>query len=233
MTALGVYLRIYAKALRDTFFVIGRNPWTLFLPIIVLLVRNWSVRMAPGLGIFGGLLVTLVTAALFSCYLYFLHDLVRVGRVSFSATELQASLGAYLWAVVNVFFVIWIASFVVQLVLGANPNGTAILLALWIVASVAFNAVPEVIYLRGTHGGMETIANSWDFLKQQWIPWFAANIPLLILLGAVSFVSQTLPYVGEIVAGALLHIVSVFRGYLFVAVDGSTHRRRMFQQRMR
>lgn len=233
MSAIGVYLHIYGKCLRDTFAVIARNPWTIFLPIVVLLVRGWSMRVAPSLGIFGGLLVTLVTAALFSCYLYFLRDLVRGGRVSLSTAALQASLGAYLWAVVNVFFVLWIASFVLQLVVGSNPNGTAILLALWIVASVAFNAVPEVIYLRGTHGGMETIANSWDFLKQQWIPWFFANLPLLLFLGMVSISAQALPVVGEIVVGALLHLVSVFRGFLFVALDGSTHRRRMFEQRVR
>jgi hypothetical protein len=232
MGVLGVYLRIYGKCMRDTFLVIARNPWTLFLPILVLLVRDWSLRLAPSVGFLGGLLVTLVTAALFSCYLYFLRDLVRGGRVTFSAAELRASLGAYLWAVVNVFFVLWIASFALQLVVGASPNGTAVVLALWIVASVAFNAVPEVIYLRGTHGGMETIAGSWDFLKQQWIPWFAANLPLLLFLGLVSLSAQTLPFVGEIVAGALLHIVSVFRGYLFIALDGSSHRRRMFQQRM-
>ncbi len=231
MNAIGVYLKIYGRCWRDALAAIGRNAWTLLLAPAIFLARDLSAGLAASLGFFGGIVLTLLTAALFSAYLSFLHDLVRGGHVSFSATELQASLGAYLWAIVNVFFVVWIATLALQLVTAGVPSATALLLALWIVASIALNAVPEVIYLRGTHGGLETIAAGWDFLKAQWIPWFAATVPVLAVVGLLATVVRS-SVLGDLVVGAAFHVAMVFRGYLFQALDGSTHRRRMFQQRV-
>jgi hypothetical protein len=38
--------------------------------------------------------------------------------------------------------------------------------------------------------------------------------------------------VGTILLGAALHAAMVFRGYLFLALDGSSHRQRMFAHRL-
>ena len=35
----------------------------------------------------------------------------------------------------------------------------------------------------------------------------------------------------SVIGGALLHVVMVFRGFLYVALDGSTHRQRMYKFR--
>lgn len=232
MKTLSVYLHLYAECFRKALGAIGRNAWTLLLPVVLLLARDWAGRLVLPLGLIGGILVTLATAALFSSYLYFVGELVRGGRVSLG--EMKRSFGAYLWSIVNVYFVVWVASLVVQLLLGGSSNSTAVLYALWIVAVVAFNAVPEVIYLRGTYGGMQTIAASWDFLKAQWIPWAAANVPLLALLALLALVAGyvRLPVVGEVVLGAVLHVIMVFRGNLFRVLDGSSHRGRMFARRV-
>ena len=229
MTALKVYLHLYAECIRKALVAIGKNPWTLLLPGLVLFARAWAARLAYTLGMLGGIVVTLATAALFSSYLHFVSELVQGGRIS--GRDLQRSFGAYLWPVVNVFFVVWVASLALELLLGGAPNGAAVLYALWIVALVALNAVPEVIYLRGSHGGMQTIAANWEFLKAQWIPWFAANVPLL---GAVTLVAaySELPIVGTVVLGAAAHVVMVFRGHLFRALDRTSHRQRMFAQRV-
>jgi len=229
MTALKVYLHLYAECMRKAFAAIGRNPWTLLLPGFVLFARAWAARLAYTLGMLGGIVVTLATAALFSSYLHFVGELVQGGRIS--GKDLQRSVGAYLWPVVNVFFVVWLASLAGELLLGGNPNTAALLYALWIVALVALNAVPEVIYLRGIHAGMQTIAASWEFLKAQWIPWFAAN---LALLGAVTLIAAFVqaPIVGIILLGAAVHFAMVFRGNLFRALDGSSHRQRMFARRV-
>src|SRR5512144_2216838 len=112
MSAIALYAKLYRKCFRDSLSMIGKNPWTLLLPAAILIARGWAGRLAFPFGIFGGILVMLATAALFSCYLYFLQDLVRGGRVAVSMDQLKTSLGAYLWSVVNVFFVVWIASFV-------------------------------------------------------------------------------------------------------------------------
>jgi hypothetical protein len=34
-----------------------------------------------------------------------------------------------------------------------------------------------------------------------------------------------------VIEGALLHLVMVFRGYLFAALDGTSHRQRMYRYR--
>ncbi|OFX23544.1 MAG: hypothetical protein A2V77_05435 [Anaeromyxobacter sp. RBG_16_69_14] len=228
MTVLNVYLRLYAECTRKAFAAIGKNPWTLLLPGLVLFARDWAARLAYTLGMLGGIVVSLATAALFSCYLHFVGELVQGGRIS--ATDLRRSFGAYLWPVVNVFFVTWIASLLLGLVLRGNPNGAALLYALWIVALVGLNTVPEVIYLRASHGGVQTIATNWEFLKAQWIPWFAANVPLL---GAVTLVAVyvQVPLGETILLGAAVHVAMVFRGNLFRALDRTSHRQRMFAQR--
>jgi hypothetical protein len=229
MRALKVYLQLYAECIRKAFAAIGKNPWTLLLPAVVLLVRAWATQLAYTLGILGGIAVTLATAALFSSYLHFVGELVQGGRIS--GRDLQRSFGAYLWPVVNVFFVVWIASLALELLIGDSPNRAALLYALWIVALVALNTVPEVIYLRGSHGGLQTIGANWEFLKAQWIPWFAANVPLLCV---VTFIASYVdaPIVGTILLGAALHVLMVFRGYLFRALDRTSHRQRMFAQRV-
>ncbi len=230
MTALKVYLHLYAECIRKAFAAIAKNPWTLLLPGLVLFARDWAARLAYSLGMLGGIVVTLVTAALFSSYLYFVSELVQGGRIS--GRDLQRSFGAYLWPVVNVFFVVWLASLAFGLFLGGNPDSAALLYALWIVALVALNAVPEVIYLRGSHGGMQTIAANWEFLKAQWIPWFAANVPLLGVVTLIAAYVQ-MPIVGTMVLGAAVHVAMVFRGHLFGALDRTSHRQRMFAERVR
>jgi hypothetical protein len=228
MTALTVYLHLFADCFRKSFAAIARNPWTLLLPALVLLAREWAGRFALGLGAVGGIAVTFATAALFSSYLHFVGEIVQGGRIT--GSDLRRSFGAYLWPVVNVFFVVWIASLALGLLLAGNPGAARASYALWLVAVVALNAVPEVIYLRGIHGGVQTIVASWEFLKAQWIPWFAANLPLL---GAVTLIAA---YVQESIAATILlggavHVAMVFRGNLFLALDRSSHRQRMFAQR--
>jgi hypothetical protein len=229
MTALKVYLHLYSECFRKAFAAIAKNPWTLLLPGVVLFAREWASRLAYSLGMLAGIVVTLATAALFSSYLYFVGELVQGGRIS--GKDLQRSFGAFLWPAVNVFFVVWLASLALGLLAGGNPNSAALLYALWIVALVALNAVPEVIYLRGNHGGMQTILASWEFLEAQWIPWFAANVPLL---GAAALIAAYVQasIVGTILVGAAVHVAMVFRGNLFLALDRSSHRQRMFAQRV-
>lgn len=227
MPVLKVYLHLYAECFRSAFTAIGKNPWTLLLPALVLFARAWATGLAYTLGILGGIVATLATAALFSSYLYFAGELVKGGRIS--GRDFQRSFGAYLWPVVNVFFVVWIASMVLGLV--AREGAAALQYALTLVAIVALNAVPEVIYLRESHGGLQTLVTSWEFLKEQWIPWFVPNVPLLGLLMLLAL-SVQVPVVGTLVLGAALHVVMIFRGHLFRALDRTSHRQRMFARRV-
>ena len=224
MQVLKVYLRIYAECFRKAFAAIGKNAWTLLLPMLVSIGVSLAVGLAAQFGPLAGVLTGLATAALFSSYLYFVRELIHSARVSLR--ELQRSIGAYFWSIINVLFVTWLAEWVLSRVLTG-----AFLDALLIVAVVALNATPEVIYLRGTYGGLQTIAASWQFLKAHWIPWFAVNVPLLAAVGLLRLYVPW-PILDDVIAGSALHVAMVFRGNLFRALDGSSHRQRMFLQRV-
>jgi hypothetical protein len=234
MNVLTVYLRIYADAFRQTLTGIGKNAWTLLLPIGLLEANALASGLVLSLGFVGQLLVWVVTAAAASCYLYFLGEIVAKSRVRFD--EFGKSIKAYFWSVANVFFVLWIAQLVLSLVAGRTPQAGVLGQLLVLAAVILLNAAPEVIYLRGTYGGLETVQRSIRFLQENWIEW---GIPNLVLLAAYIWFPRGLFYslgsAGAVleaaVLGALLHLAMVFRGHLFAALDGTSHRQRMYRWR--
>lgn len=238
MRAVLVYLRLYARCLADAAVGVWKNPWTLLLPVVLGLALQLLGPLLAPLGLVGGFLFGIVFDLLLSCYLYFLGGVVAKQKVSLA--ELKTSFGAYFWAIINVFFVLWVVNFALDLVLAANPKRGAIQTAFAVVSAVALNAVPEVLYLKGSHGGIETIQRSVRFLQDNWIEWFLPNGLLIAAAWAVLGPGATVaPMVdvrvwlvsSGVVIGLLGHVVMVFRGRLFQELDGSTHRQRMFKFR--
>jgi len=235
-----VYARLYGECLRKAMAAIRKNPWTLLLPVVLLFAyRNISELLGPlrvidRLGLIGGILMVLVVAALISCYLYFTGEVVSQSRVRVS--EFGRSIGTYLWAVVNLGFVVWVARLLLSLALRANPRaaGTAELLLL-LASFILLNPAPEIIYARGTYGGLATVQRSIAFVQQNWIEWFVPNLPLaalaLILVSMLDQLDAPVAWAAQIPIGAFYHVAMVFRGHLFLALDGSTHRQRMFRYR--
>ncbi|MDP1826345.1 MAG: hypothetical protein Q8L48_23965 [Archangium sp.] len=231
-----VYARIYGKAFVDALAAIGRNLWTLVLPIaLVFAFLALGLAVSP-LGYAGGFLMSLAKSAAFSIYTYFVASVVAKNRVGLG--DLRTSLGAYFWTWINLFFVLWI----IDLLLGpmtVTDDGRRLLKALTMMELIILNAAPEVIYLKGTSGGIETIQRSFAFLQECWIEWFVPNALILGLVwlvidGTIPLNSLPMPQVTvPVLAGALLHLVMVFRGFLFQLLDGSTHRQRMFRFRGR
>lgn len=235
MMVLGVYARIYGRAFTDALAAIGKNPWTLLLPMGLAVV--WTVlgyAVGSTLDPFsGGLIIGLARSAALSIYCYFLGGLVAKQRVGLD--QLRASLGAYFWSWISIFFVLWIADLVLTPLFKANPN---LATPYNLVLLIALNTVPETIYQRGTRGGIETIQRSFAFMAENWIEWFVPNGLVLGLVLAASIFGGLLAVFGlagavisGLVAGALLHVYMVFRGFLYEALDGSTHRQRMFRFR--
>ena len=99
--------------------------------------------------------------------------------------------------------------------------------------------MPEVIYQRHTYGGLATIQRAVQFLQANWMEWGVPNLLLLALLwlawrdglGLLMQVGTAGVVLWSIFFGSLLHLVMVFRGHLFAALDGSSHRQRMFRYR--
>lgn len=236
MKVITVYARIYGQAFTNALAAIVKNAWTLLLPMglavawmfLGTLVGNamdpWS----------GGMVIGLARSAALSIYCFFLGGLVAQQKVGLD--QLKTSIGTYFWSWLNIFFVLWIASLVLTPVFAANPN---LVMPLTLVLLIALNTVPETVYLKGTRGGIDTITRSFAFMQENWIEWFIPNglVLGLVIVGMLfgTVVSSLLGALGAIGSGLLLgvflHIYAVFRGFLYEALDGSTHRQRMFRFR--
>ncbi|HYR55061.1 MAG TPA: hypothetical protein VEM39_03030 [Myxococcaceae bacterium] len=230
MNVLLVYARLYGECLAKAVNGLKKNAWTLLLPAGLLVAWILSAGLAAPLGFVGGILRQLFMAALTSCYLYFIGEIVAHSRVS--VAEIGRSIGAYFWSTVNLFFVIWVAEMIpgfLRINLPAN-----LMLALKLIALILLSAAPEAIYQRGTYGGLATIQRSISFLQEHWIEWL---LPSAILLAALWWMPEIYGFglsgllINAAVKGATFHLGMVFRGHLFAALDGSTHRQRMFKYR--
>ena len=230
MRVILVYARIYGRSLARALASVRRNPWTLLLPVVVWTGMLVAQTFVGGLGFLSGIASALALSALFSSYLYFVGEVVSEARVSIA--ELGKSFGSYFWAVINVGFVVWVIEWLMSLALARNRQAVAIMMIVRFAEFVLLNATPEVIYLRGTYGGLATVQRSFNFVQANWIEWFIPNlavgaafwwgVPFLVGIGV------PLPIVG-VGVGALFHLVMVFRGFLFEVLDSTSHRQRMFR----
>ncbi len=233
-----IYARLYRDCARRALTSIAKSPWTLLLPMGLFFAMGLASALVAPLGMAGGFIMGAVIAGLGSCYLYFLGELVANAKVKLA--EFGKSIGAYFWSVANVLFLYWIASIALGAVLSGSPQARGAGTALAWGAVVLLNAAPEVIYRSHTYGGLATIQRAVHFLQSNWLEW---GIPNLLLLAAlqvartdgISFLVSELGTAGlvvwSIVFGGLFHLVMVFRGHLFVELDGSSHRQRMFRYR--
>lgn len=233
MKVVLAYLRLYGDCMAKAFEGLKRNAWTLLLPMALWPALKLAGGLLAPLGFAAGIAYVLVQAAAISCYLYFVGEVVEHSRVSIR--EFRTSIGAYFWSVLNLGFVLWIVELVLGMAVGQHPRAEMISFAVTLLELVLLNPAPEVIYVRGTRNGLETIQRSIRFIQDNWIEWF---IPNLLLIGAGWWFLQNvvsrlgpLALVGLVGLGALLHVLMVFRGHLFRVLDGSTHRQRMFRYR--
>ncbi|MCA2978534.1 MAG: hypothetical protein INH41_26270 [Myxococcaceae bacterium] len=236
MNVIAVYARLYARALTDALAAIAKNPWTLLLPM-GLSVAWLALGLLLGSLLdpySGGFLIGLARSASLSVYCFFLGGLVANQKVGLD--QLKTSLGAYFWSWIGIFFVLWVVDLVLSPLFAANQN---LVLPFTLVKFVALNATPEVVYQKGTRGGLDTLTRSFGFLQENWIEWFVPNglfvaaFVIVSRFGDLAVAALGLLGAGglALAGGALLHVVMVFRGFLFEALDGSSHRQRMFRYR--
>lgn len=233
MNLLLVYLRLYGECLKKALQGISKNAWTLLLPIGLMTALVLAGSIASAIPLLGGILLALAIDALLSCYLYFVGEVVSNAKVQLA--ELKRSFGAYFWSVLNVGFVFFIANWLLSAALHDNPKAAYIQGVVMLAAAVLLNATPEVIYQRGTYGGLATLQESIQFVQSNWIEWLIpANLPLVLVYLFSAEITPRIPFggiLGGVISGALLHVGMVFRGHLFSALQGTSHRQRMFKYR--
>ncbi|MGV3621417.1 MAG: hypothetical protein ACO1OB_11405 [Archangium sp.] len=229
-----VYLRLYARAFVDALATIGRSAWTLLLPMGIVFAFGLAATLVAPLGFAGGFVMAIVQAGLLSAYSYFLSMLVNGNKAGID--ELKKSVGAYFFNWISFSFVLFMIDLGLDIATKNNPQGRPLMLVVKLIEVIALNAAPETIYLKGTGSGIDTITRSFRFLQENWIEWFVPNGLIIAALwwgfsnGWLSMIPGGLITV-SVVGGALLHVVMVFRGFLYLALDGSTHRQRMYKFR--
>ncbi|MFN8640634.1 MAG: hypothetical protein U0802_02820 [Candidatus Binatia bacterium] len=233
LESLTVTLDIYRRAFTRGGSLAVRN-WPVLLSAFayagILLVGGY---LATFLGIVGGFLMSLLFAACASSFLYLVEMIVRTNRVSWE--DFTRSFGVYLWDVVGVSFALWLFWFVVTPFLHQLPQGHVAVLAIELVLVVLFNAVPELIYL-GHSGLVDLLARSYQFVAANWIEWFPPNLLLMAGLGllwGVPLGDGPLPLVlRPALLSLFVYFAMVVRGFLFIELDGTTRRARLFRHKM-
>jgi hypothetical protein len=228
---LAVTLALYHRILRRAAELTVRNWPVLGSLFVYALVMSAALALAPALGLIGGFLLSFVWAACVGSFLYLVEMIVRTARVTLD--DFRRSAGAYLWDVVGVTFVLWIAFRLLAPVLATVPQGPMLLLGLNIVVLVFFNAVPELMYL-GRCSSLELLGESYVFIGENWIEWFPVTFALgaLVLALAVLPVAPVLQWPKLAAVALLVYYTMVVRGLLFLELHGSTRRSRAFRHRM-
>jgi len=228
---LTITLALYRRTLRRAAELTLRNWPVLGSLFVYAAVMSAATVLAAALGIVGGFLLSLVWAACVGSFLSLVEMIVRSGRVTLD--DFRRSAGMYIWDVVGVTFVLWIAFQLLTPALATIPQGRMLLLGLMLIVLVFFNAVPELIYL-GRCSSLELLGESYAFIGENWIEWF----PLTVVLGALVLALDALPLAPllewpKLAAVALLvYYTMVVRGLLFLELHGSTRRSRAFRHRM-
>jgi hypothetical protein len=82
---------------------------------------------------------------------------------------------------------------------------------------------------------LELLSRSYRFIAGNWIEWFPPNLLLMAALVGLSAYGATtmVEWVVRTAATALfLYFAMVVRGLLFIELDGSTRRSRIFRHKM-
>ena len=230
MEWLLVTLDIYRKVFTRAAALAVRNWAVLGTVFVYSAVMSASGVMASMLGIIGGFLVSLVSAACVGSFLYLVEMMVRTSRVSLE--DFRSSFGRYLWDVVGVAFLSWIFFSLATPAMLQMPQGHLILLCVELGIFVFFNAVPELIYL-GHYSSVQLLSESYAFVSANWIEWFPANIAAAAILYAVNAipVDGVAMLARTALEALLIYFLMVMRGLLFIELHGSTYRARAFRYR--
>ena len=230
--SLVVTLDMYRRAFARGAVLAVRNWPVLGSVFAYVAILNAGAHFAVLLGIAGGFVMSLLWSACVGSFLYLVEMIVRTNLVSWD--DFRRSFGAYLWDVVGVSFALWIFWQIVTPALAQMPQGRVIVLCIELLILVLFNAVPELIYL-GHYPLLQLLARSYQFVANNWIEWFPPNLILMVLLAL--FWSRPTTSVGARIAQSaltalFLYFAMVVRGLLFIDLDGSTRRSRIFRHKM-
>lgn len=253
MRLLTATLRIYVDAAREAGKAFTRGAWAFIVLILCFPALMAASMLVAPLGFFGGMVMAILSAACAGTYLASLHDALTVRR-SLGPKDVRENLGAHTWDIIAVLFPIWLVDLVLSL--GGVPGVVSLIFG--IAVALFLNPVPEMIG-RSRSRGVELLREAWQFMMSHGPEWLA---PQLLVLGALwlAFPTQAMPILllfgprfGFVTSGslamsagsgawgwalgfglvALVHLMMLFRGALYLRLSGGGRRAREWQERLR
>jgi hypothetical protein len=228
VVTLDIYRRVLARGAE-----LAAKNWPVLGTIFVYFaIMALGAYAAMFLGIAGGFVLSILTSVCLGSFLSLVEQIVRTNRVNWE--DVRRSFGMYLWDVVGVTFALWIFWQVVTPLLQQVPQGHVIVLCIELLILVLFNAVPELIYL-GHYSLLQLFSCSYQFIASNWIEWFPPNLLLMaafVVLWAYDATSLTERVVQTAASALFLYFAMIVRGLLFIELDGSTRRSRIFRHKM-
>ena len=235
MKILQVTLWIYRTAFQRSWQSVRKNWVVSLAPVVYGIILTIVATLVAPLGIIGGFIYSLVSAACASSGLYLIKNLVDSGKANFN--DFLNGFTVYIWDVITISFILWIPMRVAAMGLESVPNGAVLYLLVRLGLFILLNAVPELIYQSRT-SGLELIGASYSFIVENWLEWLIPNLLLAVvgyfLLDLFESLIFSLPAYLELFLHALflglgLAYFMTFRGFLFAELYGTTQRSRIYR----
>lgn len=207
-----------------------------------------SKLVAP-LGILGGFINGLLLLSILTYYYSWIK--ASVDKQSLTPSNMLEFDSALFFQLMSIGFIFWITEALLLEPMVASSKNIGLYAGIKLLVFFLFNCVVEVAYIRGMES-VTALQYSLKFVKETWIEWFLP-MALIISPALISFpvgvlysfartdvmapgmvVLETwrtftlLDYnmIFEIVALVLVHLYTLFRGFLFQSLDSGKHLRK-------
>jgi hypothetical protein len=239
MKTIEVTLWLYATSLQRSWRVLRQNWVVSVAPAVYGIILTVCATLVAPLGIVGGFIYALVSAACASSGLFLIKNMLDGGKTDIN--DFLNGFTVYIGDVITISFILWIPMQVAAIGLTSLPNGWLLFLLLRLGLFILLNAVPELIY-QGRVSGLELIGASYNFIVENWLEWLTPNL-LLALVGYLlvklleSLIYGLPAYVELFILaffmGLALSYIMTFRGFLFAELHGTTRRSRLYRYKVR
>jgi hypothetical protein len=226
MSALSGTFMLFVDAAREALTAFGRT----WLAMLALVAGNFALLAAimlisplpAGIQFVAGFGIALLLAGAVGWYLA-LVSVGVVGRRKLRLTDMRGALGHYLWDVIGIMFLFWIASLVLGFTVGAQEviplggielRGPWIVAVLFAIANVLFNPAPEMVYQEHARS-TELLSQALQFMQQNWPEWLVAHAIAMVVLVSMSVGVWGAPMSQEAVM-AELDVFGPQFGFIFV-----------------
>ena len=239
MNILQATLLIYRTAFQRSWQCLRKNWVVSLAPVAYGIILAVVISLVAPLGIIGGFVYSLASAACASSGLYLIKNLVDSGKTD--VNDFLNGFTVYIWDVITVAFILWLPMRVAAMGLASVPNGVLFYFLLRLGLYILLNAVPELIYQSRT-SGLELIGASYSFIVENWLEWLIPNIFCALagyfLLDLFESLIRGLPlylefFLHSLFLGLGLAYFMTFRGFLFAELHGTTRRSRMYRYNAR